>query len=84
MTWNPKVGKYRSWYFSDWGEYGEGWWTLKGEDWHFKGTGCDAHGNKSKLEGSWKFTDDDTIEWEWAEKGPHGTMELTGKSTRKK
>ena len=84
VTWDAKAGKFRSWYFSDWGEYGESWWKPDpdGETFWIKGKGRNASGAEMVGEGKMVFTDDDTQEWEWSEKGPMGKIKLGGVSHR--
>lgn len=85
ITWDPKVKKYHNWYFSDWGESGEGWMTADsdGSTFHIKTTGKDANGDSKRGKGSFTFVNDDTMTWEWSETGPKGKMKLKGTSKRK-
>jgi len=84
ITWDAGVGKYRSYWFSDWGEVGEGTMTMSadGNTMTFKSEGFNAHGERSKGSGTMKFVNNNTIEWTWTEKGPEGTMKLKGTSRR--
>ena len=84
-TWNPKAKKYRTWYFSDWGESGQGWaWfdAADGDIMRFKSTGIDAQGVTKRGKGMMTFTDDDTYDWCWSESGPGGKMKFKGTAKR--
>lgn len=83
-TWDPKSKKYRVWFFSDWGEHGEGWMTIDpdGKTFRIKAKGADAQGASGRSEGTMTFVDDDTLEWTWAESGAHGKMKFKGTSKR--
>ena len=84
-AWDAKANKFRTWYASDWGEYGSGWATLDddGNTLHFKGRAHDAHGNVRKGEGKMTFVDDRTVEWCWKERGPSGKMAFKGTSRKR-
>jgi hypothetical protein len=84
VTWDAGKGKFHSWYFSDWGEYGEGWmtWDEKDRTFHFTGKGRDSEGDLVHGHGHWKVVDDDTAEWAWTEKGRMGQMKFEGTSKR--
>lgn len=83
-TWDPKAKKYHAWYFSDWGEFGEGWasFSKDGNSMDMEWTGFDARGAKSRGEGTIAFVDDDTHSWTWTEKGPMGKMKMKGTARR--
>jgi len=84
-TWDAKAKKYRTYYFSDWGESGQGWAWFEpdGETMHFKGTVVDAEGATKRGKGMLTFIDDDTHEWSWKETGgPMGKMEFKGRAKR--
>ncbi|MGB2984416.1 MAG: hypothetical protein WBE26_00920, partial [Phycisphaerae bacterium] len=84
-TWDPKAKKYRTWYFSDWGESGQGWaWfdAADGDTMRFKATGIDAQGGTKRGKGMMTFTDDDTYEWTWSESGSDGKMKFEGTAKR--
>ena len=85
-AWDAKAGKYRTWYFSDWGEFGGGWLTSAkdGNNYRMTGNGQDAKGNKTGGSGTMTFTDKDTLEWTWNESGPEGKMEFKGTMKRKR
>jgi len=85
ITWDAKAGKFHNWFFSDYGEIGEGWMTASpdGNTWTFQGSASDASGAKKTGTGKMKMVDDNTIEWEWTESGgPAGKMKLKGTSRR--
>ena len=83
-TWDGKAGKYRNWYFGDWGESGAGSMTLSadGKTWMVEADTTDAHGQKSKGKGTMKLVGEDTMEWTWTESGPMGKMEMKGTNKR--
>lgn len=83
-TWDPKAKKYRTCYFSDWGESGQGWawFGPDGETMHFKGTGTDAEGARKRGKGKLVFTSDTSYDWSWKESGPMGKMEFKGTAKR--
>jgi hypothetical protein len=66
ITWRPAVGKYRTHYFADNGDFGEGWMTrdaAKGT-FSFEAEGTSG-GQPSTGRGTLSFPDPDTIEWTW-------------------
>jgi hypothetical protein len=86
-TWDPTAKKYRTWYFSDFGEHGSGWATMSedGKTMTFTGTSYDAYGNKETGSGTMTFPDDDTYEWTWTGSSRvMGEMEMKGTAKRKK
>lgn len=85
IGWDAKAGKYRTCFFSDWGEQGTGLMTANddGKSFRVKTQGSDAEGRTKRGEGTMTITDDNTIDWTWTEKGPMGTMKLKGTSKRK-
>ncbi len=86
-TWYPKVKKYRTWYFDDWGGSGEGWAWFDADDpntMRFKGATIDGEGRKGRGHGMMTFIDDNSYKWTWSESGPMGKMELKGTSKRKR
>ncbi len=85
ITYDSKAKKFRTWYFSDYGERGESTMTPSddGKSFKFKGTGVDMMGNSVSMTGSMRFVDNDTIEWDWAEyQGLMQTMKIKGTSKR--
>lgn len=84
VTWDAGAGKYHSWFFTDWGDYGEGWLTLApdGDTLHVKVESSNAKGQKSHGHGTATFVDNDTMEWTWTETGPMGKMDMKGTSRR--
>lgn len=83
-TWDAKEKKYKTWFFSDWGEYGTGWASWCGDDCLcMTATGSDPSGAKMKGKGCMRFTDDKTIEWNWSEKRGPAKMGFHGTSRRK-
>jgi hypothetical protein len=86
-AWNPKVKKYRTWYFGDWGDSGEGWaWFDQDHPdvMRLKGTTTDALGRKGRGHGMMTFIDDNSYEWSWCERGPMGKMKFEGTSKRER
>ena len=85
VTWDAKAKKFRSWYFDDYGNYGESWWTPDDEFKHYKikGKGFDPAGNMLTFHGEFTFVGNDQMTWNWTEKGKKGKMVLTGVSNRK-
>jgi hypothetical protein len=84
-AWDPGAGKYRTFWFSDMGEWGTGWATASadGSEFQIKADAMDAAGNKKSGTGTGRFVDDDTMEWTWTERGPMGEMTMKGTSHRK-
>ncbi len=79
MTWDPASKKYRSWYFSDYGEFGEG--TMKFEDDNtVKSTakGRGAGGESMQGKGKMTFVTDNKIEWTWEEGNLFHKMKIKG------
>lgn len=85
-TWCPKAGKFRTWFSSDWSESGNGWVTpsADGRCFQMKGSSCDAMGNTKKFEGCMCLPNNDTMEWDFTEKGPMGRFRMHGTSKRQK
>ena len=86
MSWDPKKKKYHSWYFSDMGEWGEGWATFSedGMTLKFESVGAGPDGSPSKGKGTMTFIDSNLTEWTWTEKGGMGEMKLEGTSRRRR
>jgi hypothetical protein len=86
LMWDPKKGKFRTLYASDWGDSGSGcaWFDEDGKTMYSKGQGVNHEGIKVRGEGSLTFVDSDTIEWTWTEWGKHGKMKFKGTSHRKR
>jgi hypothetical protein len=84
VTWDPKAGKYRTWWFSDWGEHGDGWITISpdGKTMHYTANTVDTQGRVRRGLGTLNYVADDTLEWVWSEDGPEGKMEFKGTSKR--
>lgn len=84
IAWDPGIGKYRTFWFSDWGEVGEGTMTLSadGRSATFDSDGFDIDGHNVKGRGTMKFTSNDVMEWTWKESGPHGDLSFKGTSRR--
>lgn len=85
ITWDDKANKYRSYWFSDWGEVGEGTMTMSadGNMMTVASDGFGPDGKRKSASGTMKFVNNNTMEWTWTEKGPEGTMKLKGTSKRK-
>jgi hypothetical protein len=84
-AWDEKSNRYRTWYFTDWGESGEGWaWFDVSDDntIRFKGTSVDGQGMRHKGKGKMTFLDDNRYEWSWAEHSPMGNVAFKGVATR--
>lgn len=83
-TWDPREGKFRTWFSSDWSETGTGWVTpsADGRCFHVTGSSYDAMCNKKKFEGCMCVMDNDTLEWDFTEKGPMGRFTMHGVSKR--
>lgn len=86
VTWDPKAGKFRSWWFSDWGNVGEGWMEQDedGKTYQFYGKGRDASGGRTSGKGSMTILTNDSNEWTWCEKSSMGKLELKGTNKRTK
>lgn len=74
MTWDPTVGKFRSWYFNDMGERGEGLMTMSpdGRNGTMRVTGVRGDGSAMLGEGTMKIDPNGNHEWTWSEKMPGG------------
>jgi len=85
-TWDPKAKKYRSWYFSDWGEAGEGWARFTDANTMVtEGQGIDGEGFKMTSTGTVTFVDDSTHNWTMKMKsGKMGKMEMKGTAKKQK
>ncbi len=85
-TWDPKAKKYRTWFFTDWGESGQGWATFDsdGNTIRMKAKIVDASGTSKRGQGTMTFADNDTLEWTWSESGPMGKMKFKGTSRRQR
>lgn len=81
ITWDPKMQRYRSFYFSDWGEIGEGFMKLSddGDSFTSEARMIDSKGNKSTGTGTMRFVDNNTLEWTWKESNG---LEFKGTSKR--
>jgi ribosomal protein L24E len=85
VTWDPRRGKYRSWYFTDSGEIGEGWMTVEADGRTFRSQAGGTRADGSPIQGRGVATvvEDGSMQWSWSEKGPAGEIELEGRSRRK-
>lgn len=85
-TWDAKAKKYRTWYFSDWGEFGVGTAEFEpdGDTLTMKSTSTGPEGKTRRGKGTMRFEGDGAYKWCWSEKGPDGKMEFKGTSTREK
>ncbi|MCB9858382.1 MAG: DUF1579 family protein [Phycisphaerales bacterium] len=81
VMWDPKIGKYRSFFLSDWGEAGDGTLTPSADGNSFTSTArmIDAQGNKSSGTGTMRFIDNNSMEWTWKESSG---LELKGTNKR--
>jgi len=84
-TWDPQAKKYRSWFFSDWGESGESTFSLSADGNSMKGTfaGMDGEGHKKSGGGELTWVDNNTMEGTWHETGPMGNIKMKWTSKRK-
>lgn len=85
-TWDPREGRFRTWFSSDSSETGAGWATpsLDGRCFHVKGTSLDAMANRKKFEGCMCVIDNDNLQWQFTEKGPMGKFTMRGTSNRQR
>lgn len=85
-TWDPKAGKYRTWYFSDFGESGAGWAKFSDANTiEMKMAGLDAEGYEVSGGGTMTFVDDNLYNWTWSMKSDkEGKMEFKGTGKRQK
>jgi hypothetical protein len=87
-TYDPSIGKFRTWWFDDWGMTGEGkaWHDATTGVWHMKGHGYNTvDGRKTMMKGTMKPIDANTLEWTWSEYDSLGLikfMDMTGVSKR--
>ncbi len=83
-TWDAKAKKYRTWFFTDWGEHGTGAAEFEpdGDTLTMTGTAIGTDGKKRRGKGMMRFEGDDTYKWCWSEKGPDGLMKFKGSATR--
>ena len=67
-TWDPKIKKYRNWWFDSRGESSAGTATYDEETrtWRMKSRGRSPHG-RTTGRGTVTRVDDDTMEWNWTE-----------------
>ena len=85
ISWDPTIKKFRSYYFSDSGEQGEGVMTVSEDGKVFKSkyTGVGHDGKAMSGHGTMTFVDDKTIEWEFSQRsgwfGPGMKMKGTSK-----
>ncbi|UCG33542.1 MAG: DUF1579 family protein [Phycisphaerales bacterium] len=89
--WDPKAKKYRTWWFSDWGEASSGTaeYEEKEKTWEMKAKYVDPMSGKMAYgEGEAKMIDENTMEWsfkQWDNAMHWGTpMEMTGTGKRVK
>ena len=87
-TWayDARRGKFRTTWADSMGSVGTGtaWYDEKTGTWHMRARSSSLSG-KASAKGRVKFTDPETMEWQWTEYGRAGlvkTMELTGTSRR--
>jgi hypothetical protein len=85
-TWDPKAGKFRSYWFGNHGYTGQG--TAEYDEatstWTFKGKSRGMDGSEMSEKGTVKFIDKNTQEWEWASyMGMTKFMEMKGTSRKK-
>ena len=87
-TWDPSIGKFRTWWFDNWGVTGSG--TLvhnaKKKQWRMRASSRNTvDGRKTMFKGSMTFIDNDTLEWEFAEYDALGLIKyLEMKGTSRK
>jgi len=85
-TWDPREGKFRTWFASDWLETGTGWATpsADGRCFQVRGSAYDAMGMKKRFDGCMCIVDNDTMEWNFTERGPMDRMTMHGSNKRQK
>ncbi len=67
ITWDPKLGQFRSWSFDSDGGFAEGVWHVDGERWVVKSTGQTAAGESATMTNTYLVENDHTLEFETAE-----------------
>ena len=83
-TWDERKKKYRSWFFSDYGEFGDGSLRFTDADtlkMRFEGT--DSKGGHKHGGGEMIFTSDNNMDWTWHEGNLFFQMKMKGSSTKK-
>lgn len=83
VTWDPKSGKHKSWWFDDWGNRGAGTMTFTDANtMRAEMCGTDGKGEATRGEGTMAFVGNDAMTWTWTEHGAMGTMKMKGTSKR--
>jgi hypothetical protein len=84
ITWDEDAGKFHAWYYSDWGERGESFWTMSDDGMTFdiKATAVQG-GKRSRGTGTLTFVNDMTMNWTWTEKSSEGKMVMRGTSHKR-
>ncbi len=63
IGWDPREESIRAWLFSSTGGFAGSYWTRKGNTWEEQSEGTLPDGRVSTAVNSWKFVDDNTVEW---------------------
>jgi uncharacterized protein (TIGR02246 family) len=63
IGYDPREERLRSWLFDSSGGFGGGFWTRKGNSWELDSEGVLPDGRVSTSNDTWKFIDDNTVEW---------------------
>jgi hypothetical protein len=63
IGWDPHGQRLRSWLFDSSGGFGEGFWTRHGNSWRVESEGILPDGRVLTAVHTWKYVDDNTIEW---------------------
>jgi uncharacterized protein (TIGR02246 family) len=64
VGWDPAAGQIRSWFFDSRGGFGEGMWSRDGNSWKIVSDGEVSDGRHGTSTNIWKFTDNNTIQWQ--------------------
>ena len=83
MTWDTRSKKFRSWHFSENGEFGSGSMKFEDDD-HATSTAemRNAKGEKTSGKGELTFVGDNKMDWTWQEGNLFFKMKLKGSSTK--
>jgi hypothetical protein len=86
IAWDAGAGAFRTFWFSDFGEFGTG--TMRtsadGSGFTVKAKSTDASGESKNGSGKMTFVDNDTVEWTWAERNWMGSKLMEFKGTMKR
>ena len=84
IAWDPKAGKFHTWFHDDWGQSGEGWLSLDpdGRTFRYRAKQSRFDGGVSEGEGTAVFVSDDVVEWTWTADGGAQRLEGTDRRSR--